>query len=127
MTRDPVFERDGGRCALQIAGVCLGRAGNADHRVNRSQGGHGRPSNKIAECGSGTTGCHGWKTHHPAEAGDLGWYLPAGADTLAEPCFLRHAVYGPGWFLLDDAGGFAAWALPSREAALAAVACRGGS
>lgn len=30
------------------------------------------PANLITLCGSGTTGCHGWVEHHPAEAKALG-------------------------------------------------------
>jgi hypothetical protein len=27
-----------------------------------------QPANLLSLCGSGTTGCHGWTEHHPAEA-----------------------------------------------------------
>lgn len=79
-----VTERDGGACvkchrAHPVHGV------NWDHRKNRGQGGLWAASNGQLLCGSGTTGCHGWKTQNPAAAAAEGWAVPAWADPLTYP------------------------------------------
>jgi hypothetical protein len=97
--------RDGGVCQR-----CL-RGGNAtrDHRRNRSQGGLTVASNLQLLCGSGTTGCHGWATTHPADALRDGWAVPGWADPAAWPTrrYFRTEVgtVRAGWALLDDGGG----------------------
>ena len=45
------------------------------HRVKRGQGGAWCPSNIVAVCGSGTTGCHGWIEHHPDAAEGAGFHV----------------------------------------------------
>jgi hypothetical protein len=67
-TRAAVANRSGGYCELG----CGRRATNMHHRKNRSQGGQWSPANILHLCGSGTTGCHGYYTNHPAEAKRLG-------------------------------------------------------
>jgi hypothetical protein len=57
------------------------------HRIKRSHGGEWLPSNIVVLCGSGTTGCHGWVEHHPAEANALGWALQPHEDPLVVPVF----------------------------------------
>lgn len=54
-----------------------------DHIRNRSQGGDWSPSNIVVLCGDGTTGCHGWKTHHADAARAEGYARQAG-DPPAE-------------------------------------------
>lgn len=69
--RAAVKERDQGIC------VRCGRPGNNwDHRKNRSQGGRWEASNGQTLCGSGTTGCHGWRTLNPAAAVLEGFAVP---------------------------------------------------
>lgn len=58
---------------------------NWDHRKNKGQGGLWAASNGQLLCGSGTTGCHGWKTQNPAEASAEGWAVPGWADPLTYP------------------------------------------
>ena len=103
---DPIYIRDGYRCAYQVPGVCSGRADGADHRIHGDRSDR-RPSNLISACGSGTTGCHGWKEAHPAAAGAWGWTVSrhGDRDTSRVPAHLDHPVYGQGWYALDDEGG----------------------
>jgi hypothetical protein len=61
----------------------------AHHRVKRGQGGEWNPSNIVALCGHGTTGCHGWVESHPAAAGadGEGWALRRSEDPTEVPIF----------------------------------------
>ncbi|WP_349862619.1 HNH endonuclease signature motif containing protein [Leifsonia sp. WHRI 6310E] len=90
---------------------------NWDHRKNRSQGGEWRASNGQLLCGSGTTGCHGWKTSHPMEAREQGYSVPGYADPAEYPA-RRWAYVGyvlaQVWVLYDDAGQ---WVVISEEEA----------
>jgi hypothetical protein len=104
--REVVRGRDDGRC------VRCRRHGpaNWDHRKNASQGGLWAPSNGQLLCGSGTTGCHGWKTANPREAIAEGWAVPGWADPLVWPA-RRWVDSSIGtlkkvWVLYDDRGGF---------------------
>jgi hypothetical protein len=103
---EPIYARDGWRCAYQVPGVCRGRAESVDHRIHGDHSDQ-RPSNRISACGDGTTGCHGWKEAHPAAAGAKGWTVSrhGDRDTSQVPAHLDHPVYGPGWFRLGDDGG----------------------
>lgn len=49
--------------------------------------------NIVWLCGSGTTGCHGWAEHFPAEAEPDGWALPSTA--APELVAIRHYLWGP--------------------------------
>lgn len=55
------------------------------------------PSNLIVLCGSATTGCHGWATGRPAEAGKdgRGWVVQRGMVPAAVPVLVagRGLVY----------------------------------
>ncbi|MET0887684.1 MAG: HNH endonuclease signature motif containing protein [Mycetocola sp.] len=102
-----VDHRDGGVCVKcrrthPIHGI------NHDHRKNRSQGGRTVASNLGLLCGSGTTGCHGWKTQNPAEATEQGYSVPMGiepADWPARRWFsANHGVLEQGWALYTDDG-----------------------
>ncbi|WP_280499411.1 HNH endonuclease [Nocardia cyriacigeorgica] len=87
--------RCGGRCER------CGQAGyTIHHRRKRSQGGTWEPSNLLALCGSGTTGCHGWVEANPNLATAFGFWLRHGQDSTTTPVWL----WGRG-VLLDDAGG----------------------
>jgi len=90
--RDIVRERAGGRCEVRIPEVCQGYHDNTHHRLKAGR--IWAPSNLLAVCGSGTTGCHGWIEAHPAH-GD--------GEPAHVPVFLR-PVYGPWWYILDDEG-----------------------
>lgn len=102
-----VTGRDGGVCVKclrvdPVFGVSW------DHRQNRSQLGKWRASNGQLLCGTGTTGCHGWKTTNPAEALDEGYTVPSYADPAEWPARRWFATpFGTvrlGWCLYDDAG-----------------------
>jgi len=78
---------------------------NRDHRKNRSQGGQTTTANIQILGGTGTLGCHGWATSHPAEAIAEGWAVPGWAVPAEWPA--RRWVSGVlSWVLLDDAGGW---------------------
>lgn len=92
--RAAVNERDQGACVR-----CGQRGTNWDHRKNRSQGGRWEASNGQVMCGSGTTGCHGWKTENPAEAMGLGFAVPSYARPELWPGWRLHE----GWVVYFDA------------------------
>jgi len=103
----PIFLRDAGRCCYQVPGVCRGRAESTDHRIHGNRKDR-RPSNLISACGDGTTACHGWAEAHPADAEVMGWTVrheTVNTDTATIPVYLHHAVWGTGWFILDDRYG----------------------
>ncbi|GLU91318.1 HNH endonuclease [Agromyces sp. NBRC 114283] len=119
----PAEERDAYELAtLRDSDTCQrcrrAQGTNRDHRKNRSQGGHTVASNLQLLCGTGTTGCHGWVTSHPADAVADGWAVPGWADWREWPA--RRWVPGPwgalrlAWVLYDDEG---AWVeIPEYEA-----------
>ena len=84
--RDVVAARSKGRCEVRLDG-CLGDATNVHHRQRRGEGVH-TAANLLHLCGSGTTGCHGWITEHPAASRDAGWMVSAWADPAAEPVII---------------------------------------
>lgn len=75
-TRRAIAERDRGRCLR-----CGHWGTNVQHRIGRGMGGTSRRevnedlASLVTMCGSGTTGCHGWATEHPAEAYATGWAI----------------------------------------------------
>jgi hypothetical protein len=90
--------------AERSEGVCevcsSARATNAHHRRGLGQGGTWTPSNLLHVCGTGTTGCHGHITTHPAVSREQGWSVPSWRDPAGVPVWLaRH-----GWVLLTDTG-----------------------
>jgi hypothetical protein len=87
-----VETRCGGRCER------CGTAGyTVHHRRKRSQGGTWDPSNLLALCGSGTTGCHGWVEANPAAAMELGFWLSNGETSADTAVWLWRR-----WVLLPD-------------------------
>jgi hypothetical protein len=100
--RAGVKERDQGIC------VRCGRPGNNfDHRKNKSQMGRWEPSNGQTLCGSGTTGCHGWKTQNPAAAILEGFAVPGWGNPVWWPAW-RDDVRS--WVLyFDRADSFGRW------------------
>lgn len=128
-----VYARSGGQCEVRILGVCLGRATNWHHRINRSQGGLWLPSNGLHVCGSGTHGCHGALTvpqGRRAEFNGLGWtiaphYERGQLSRVLVPA-ARFPVYrwqahafGPEWVFLDDEGGITPIGFDDLHAVLA--------
>lgn len=80
-TREAVAGRSMGYCELR----CGAAATNMHHRVNASQGGWWAPANILHLCGSGTTGDHGYYTHEPQLAYDLGISVRRGDDPAKIP------------------------------------------
>lgn len=97
-----VRERSNGDCEVRIPGVCLGRATNFMHRQGKGQRGPWAASNGLDGCGSGTTGCHGWITDHPAGAWPKGWYVKSWQDWATTPVVL---AYRDRPAILSDDGG----------------------
>jgi 5-methylcytosine-specific restriction endonuclease McrA len=79
--------------------ICGELANNAHHRKNRSQGGEDLLSNLLLLCGSGTTGCHGWVTAHPAASYVHGWSVRSYDDPRSVPV---SGHYGHWWILRDN-------------------------
>jgi hypothetical protein len=74
--------RDGGvcqKCRRSDYGI------NRDHRKGRGVGGRTEVQNLQLLCGSGTTGCHGWRTSHPDDAARDGYAVPGWADPADYP------------------------------------------
>lgn len=102
-TRPIVYARAGlGDPAMARCEKC-GSSGplSMDHLKNRSQGGDWRPSNIVVLCGSGTTGCHGWKTQNPTAAHAAGWRLEVNEAPGVTP--IQHVAW-PWPVVLDDDG-----------------------
>lgn len=86
-----------------------------DHRQNR-QSGNTRPSNLQGLCGTGTTGCHGWKTNNPADALADGYAVSRWQDPAEWPARRKVGMHLI-WVLYDDLGNY-------REITAAAAARR---
>lgn len=107
--RRTVMARNNGMCEAQIAGVCQGRATNYQHRKLRKHCARQElwlPSNGLAVCGSGTTGCHGWMTSgHVAEAHDWGWDVRSAWDPWEWRVWIHNPNHvGGTWYFLNDDG-----------------------
>jgi hypothetical protein len=87
--REIVEVRSGGRCEVAIEGICVGGRPNFHHRKDKSVGGQWSASNGLAACGSGSTGCHGWITEHPAGARAKGWSVRSHIDLDRTPLLVR--------------------------------------
>ncbi len=114
-----IEHRDGGMCVAD--GVRLGPwiASSAHHRILGNTDDN-RPSNRIALCGSGVSGCHGIRIHGPSQRSDpaagrrwaeaMGYrisrHVPDRAMTLTIPVWYQQPAIGRvGWYYLDDDGG----------------------
>ncbi|BCP41391.1 hypothetical protein MINTMi27_14840 [Mycobacterium intracellulare] len=62
--RETVKNRAEGMCER----CCRSTSLTLHHRKKRSQGGAWTPTNILALCGHGTSGCHGWVEHNPNAA-----------------------------------------------------------
>lgn len=97
--RKILYERSGNVC--EICGCA--RATNAQHRVNKSQGGSWALSNLIHVCGSGSTGCHGYIHSHPERSYANGWSVRQSMNPRHMPALLKaeHGLLQYMW-LYDD-------------------------
>lgn len=73
------------------------------HRTPRGMGGSrearlNMPSNLVAICGSGTTGCHGQIESDRTKSMDEGWLV----TRFDEPAEVPLYIYGVGWMYLTD-------------------------
>lgn len=93
--RGALRQRADGAC--EVCGLAYPT--NAHHRKNRSQAGGDELSNLLAVCGSGTTGCHGYITEHPAESYLKGWSVRSTEDPREVPVLYRGSLV-----TLDDLG-----------------------
>ena len=94
-----VKERSRGRCETCGAAETLDWA----HRVPKGQGGPWCPSNGLAQCRS----CHRTSEGNPLQAYAKGIRLRSHLDPHLEPVYLGPpAVHVPGWWLLDELGGY---------------------
>jgi hypothetical protein len=100
LARSLVYERSGGIC--EVCGKARGT--NWHHRKNAGQGGLWAASNGLHLCGSGTTGCHGHITTHPAVSREQGWSVPSWGDPLTTRVWLA----GRGFVFLRDDGSMRA-------------------
>lgn len=95
-----VLDRDGWRCVLCGQNL-IGKVYSLHHRQGRSGPDPHRASNLVVLCGTGTTGCHGWVTEHPAEAYLNGWSVRrTGIQTTEDTPVLTHS----GWVVLNNEG-----------------------
>ena len=94
-TRRLLRQRSDGAC--ECCGLQL--ATNAHHRKNKSQLGADSLSNLLHLCGSGTTGCHGYITEHPAESYLKGWSVRSTEEPRDSPVLYRGSLV-----ILDDLG-----------------------
>lgn len=96
-----VWERDQGSCASCRRPLVLENRGvgwSVHHRVNRGTGGSrapwiNLPSNLIAVCGSGVTGCHWGFESNRLHAEAHGFVVRRGIRTPAE-IPIQHALHG---------------------------------
>lgn len=96
--------RAAGRCEVCAAAPDA----HSHHRRPRRMGGSRNPAtnglcNGLRLC----LPCHDWVESNRAAGYELGLLLPAAADPALSPARLI-TVYGPGWWLLDDTGGYVA-------------------
>jgi hypothetical protein len=96
-------------CTLRDRGACVRCRRvhpiwgvNRDHRMGRGVGGRTIIENLQVLCGSGTEGCHGWKTRNPEKAVREGYTVPSWADPAEFPAarwFPDGPVLRLGWCL----------------------------
>ncbi|SDD42756.1 hypothetical protein [Auraticoccus monumenti] len=101
--RQAAYDRDNRRC--RRCGTARGPH-SLHHRQNRGMGGSRQVntlSRLVVLCGTGTTGCHGWITEHPAEAYATGWLIRKLSPDDPEQIPLV-TVYGERFFLLHSGG-----------------------
>lgn len=99
---DALLRRSNGRCERCGKDLLGGGVPVSRHHRQRSRDGGDRLANLMLLCGTGTTGCHGWITEHPAEAAApaYGWIVRTELDPAAVPVRLADGYL----YTLDDAG-----------------------
>jgi hypothetical protein len=60
------------------------------------------PSNLMAICGSGTTGCHGWLESHREHAYEKGWLVHRWDESAEVPVELKQGTSIRVLYLTDD-------------------------
>ncbi len=119
--RKRVLPRNMGACEVQIPGVCRGHVESYQHRKRRgncTKFERWAPSNGIAVCGDGTTGCHGWIHANPEAAQAQGWEVLTEENPAEVSVWLHNPnVLGRELFLLRDDGDLdvAPWDDPKRQ------------
>jgi hypothetical protein len=106
-TRVLVLDRAKYRC--EKCGVSLSDSFyySLHHRTPRGMGGSREvrlnlPSNLVAVCGSGTTGCHGWIESNRIAAEDEGWLV----SRYQEVAEVQVRLWRVGWRYLTDEGEY---------------------
>ena len=99
--REIVNIRSERRCEIAIPTLCTGHATNMHHR--RKPGRVWTPSNLLAACGSGTTGCHGYVEAEPLWGKRLGLWLLDSDDPAITPVYMRWAD-NRSWYRLNEEG-----------------------
>jgi hypothetical protein len=99
------------RCGVSIQSIPM----SIHHRRPRAMGGTTReetnyPSNLMALCGSGTTGCHGHLESNRNEAFDFGFIVPQ----FQMPNNVPVKTYLQGWVLLNNDGTLTTTLEPSK-------------
>ena len=100
------------RCGTSVQSIPM----SIHHRRPRAMGGTHRPetnypSNLMALCGTGTSGCHGYLESNRTEAMDYGFIVPQ----YEIPSNVPVKTYTHGWVYLDDEGSFTTTMEPSKE------------
>lgn len=117
--RKLVYARSGGRCEVQIPGICLGPGMNWHHILDRKHGGPWAVWNGLHVCGSGSPGhgCHGTLTTPPpgraAEFERNGWIAPSTGNPRGAAVSIPRGAAHPGieddgrvWVLLTEDGKY---------------------
>lgn len=106
-TRNGVVMRSGYRCEI-CGDTLMGIDGmSIHHRKPRGMGGTidikiNSPSNLMAICGSGTTGCHGWLESNREVAYQKGWLVHRNDDPAKVKVELHKGVRIAYMYLTDD-------------------------
>lgn len=100
------------RCGTSVASIPM----SIHHRRPRAMGGTHRvetnyPSNLMALCGTGTSGCHGYLESHRTEAIDYGFIVPQ----YEMPHNVPVKTHSHGWVLLNDDGTLTTTLEPLKE------------
>ncbi len=103
-TVDAILARDGYDCAMCGGGIhgVRGVDYSIHHRLLKSRGGDGRPSNGVTLCGHGTSGCHGLVHANVAWAEEQGWMVKSHEDPVLKP--IPHVLHG--FVYLDNGAGW---------------------
>lgn len=100
------------RCGVSVQSIPM----SIHHRRPRAMGGTNRPetnypSNLMALCGTGITGCHGYLESHRNEAFDYGFIVPQ----FETPSVVEVKTFINGWVLLNDDGSYTTTIKPPKE------------